>query len=49
MEAEVLRVVDGLPKIVPGKIKDNPVNVKYHVRISIENEELLVKSGSGPY
>jgi protein TonB len=27
MEAEVLRVVDGLPKIVPGKIKDNPVNV----------------------
>ena len=49
MEAEVLRVVDGLPKMVPGKIKDNPVNVKFHVSISMENEELVVKTGSGPY
>jgi len=48
-EAEVLRVVEGLPKMTPGKIKDNPVNVKLHVNISIENEELVVKSGSGPY
>jgi protein TonB len=49
LEAEVLRVVDRLPKMMPGKIKDNPVKVKFNVIISMENEELVVKAGSSAY
>ncbi len=49
LEKEAIRVLNMLPKMIPGRRKGKTVGVRYGVSIDYSGDKIKIKSSSGPY